>query len=161
MKTHCPSCGKSSLNLLHRETGALYCSSCGKQIQASETIKAALARKGAYLPSDFFSDVPVAAPIAAKPTSKVDARTAAMNRIRQSQSQLSDGPLDSDVSKKISIPKISREEAAARKAAIVASLENTQETIERVQQGPGPSLAQDFAEQGIDLWQANEALKQE
>ena len=159
MKTHCPACGKSSFNLLHRETGALYCCSCGKQIQASDTIKSALARKGAYLPADFFADAAEEKPKKVK--QRPDARAAAMNRIKQSQSQLAPGPLDTDVSKKISIPKVSREEAAARKAAIVASLENTDEVIERVQQGPGPNLAQDFAEQGIDLWQANEAQKQE
>lgn len=155
MKTHCPSCNKSSLNFLHRPTGRLYCSACGQQIAASETIRAALARKGAFLPDDFFNqEEPI---ITTKPL-EVDPREAAMRRIQGAQRQL-DGGRDADISRKINIPKISREEAAARKQAIVASLANTDEVISQAAQPPGPNLASDFAEAGLDLREVDSILK--
>jgi uncharacterized Zn finger protein (UPF0148 family) len=162
MKTHCPSCRTSSLNFLHRETGALYCSACGKQIQASDTIRAALVRKGAFLPDGFF-DVPEPEPLPVRAVAKKnppDAHSAALRRIHQAQSQLNPD-MSSDVSRKINIPKMSREDAAARKQAILASLANTDETISQASHPPRPDLAADFAEHGIDLGRLEEIIKSE
>lgn len=157
MKTHCSSCGKSSLNFIHKPTGRLYCSSCGEQIEASETIKAALIRKSAFLPDDFFKEEPVKpAPLTVRPP--VDAREAALRRIQSSQRQLDTGK-DADISRKINIPKISREEALARKQAIIASLANTDEMISQAAQPPIPDLASDLAESGLDLVEVDSILK--
>lgn len=157
MKTHCPSCGKSSFNFVHKATGRLYCSSCGQQIAASENILAALARKGAFLPDDFFSQPEEPEP-EPQVQPQIDARAAALRRIQSSQRQL-DGGRDADISKKINIPKISREEAAARKRAIVSSLANTDEMISQAAQPPSPNLASDFAELGLDLGEVDSILK--
>jgi hypothetical protein len=157
LKTHCPACGKSSLNFIHKQTGRLYCSSCGQQIAASETILAALVRKGAFLPDDFFSrpEPEVVKEVVPEP---YDARAAAMRRIQSSQRQLDSGR-ESDMSRKINIPKMSREEATARKRAIVASLANTDELISQAAQPPSPDLASDFAEIGLDLGEVDSILK--
>lgn len=159
MKTHCPACRKSSLNFLHRETGALYCSACGRQIPVSENIKAALVRKGAFLPDDFF-DVAEEQTVPQPVVFQHDPRAAALRRISQQQSQLNP-EMDGDVSKKINIPKISRAEAAARKQAIVASLANTDEALSQASQPPRPDLESDFAEHGLDLGRLDEILKSE
>lgn len=159
MKTHCPACRKSSLNFLHKETSALYCSACGKQIPASENIKAALVRKGAFLPDNFF-DAPLERPAPQQVAVQRDPRAAALRRINQQQSQLNP-EMDGDVARKINIPKISRTEAAARKQAIVASLANTDEALSQASQPPRPDLASDFAEHGLDLGRLDEILKSE
>lgn len=161
MKTHCATCSKSSLNFIHKPTGRLYCSSCGSQIQASDNILAALVRKGAFLPDDFFAQSEPAEPIrkqAAPPPSQDSAHAAALRRIQGLQRQLDTGR-DADMSKKINIPKISREEAAARKRAIVASLADTDELISQAAQPPSPDLASDFAEIGLDLGEVDSILK--
>lgn len=161
MKTHCPACRTSSLNFIHKETGILYCSACGKQIPASENIKAALTRKGAFLPDGFFDAAPAqAAAPAAQNQLQPDPRAAALRRIGYAQSQLNP-EMDSDVSRKINIPKISRQEAAARKQAILASLADTEETISQASQPPLPDLASDFAEHGLDLGKLDQILKSE
>jgi len=159
MKTHCPACRNSSLNFLHKETGALYCSACGKQIPASDNIKAALVRKGAFLPDDFF-DTPTERSAPAPVVAQHDPRAAALRRINQQQSQLNP-EMDGDTSRKINIPKISRAEAAARKQAIVASLANTDEALSQASQPTRPDLASDFAEHGLDLNRLDEILKSE
>jgi hypothetical protein len=63
------------------------------------------------------------------------------------------------MSRKINIPKMSREEATARKRAIVASLANTDELISQAAQPPSPDLASDFAEIGLDLGEVDSILK--
>ena len=164
MKTHCPACRTSSLNFLHKETGALYCSACGKQIQVSDSIKAALARKGAFLPDGFFDSVapaPASAPAAPRPatkTSQPDPHSAALRRIHQAQSQLNP-EMSADTSRKINIPKVSKADAAARKQAILASLANTDENLSQASHQPRPDLAADFAEHGLDLGMLEEMIK--
>lgn len=135
MKTHCGSCNKSSVNFLHKETGTAYCSNCGAAMKLSIEIVNALSSKKMFLPDDFFAipagptrsiqQIATTQPQPRAPLQPVQikqtAEQAALAR-RQYYTDKTKPDSDSGV-KTINIPKVSREEAALRKAQALANIE--------------------------------------
>lgn len=170
MKTNCGTCRKTSVNLLHKESGTAYCSNCGTQMILSVVIVNQLSKLGLFLPDDIF-DEPAPKPAVHTPqsaqaatsaprrhtpgTGPQDPFAAAAARREKMHSNL----VEADNTNGDGRPgfrsgrKISREEAAAEKEAIRASL--------RAQAGAAyepitnnstpPDIRQDLREAGVDI----------
>lgn len=167
MKTNCPVCKKTSVNLLHKESGAVYCVSCGSKMSLSVAIANQLAKAGLFLPADFFQQeaTPSLVPpprqtvpstrtpgrIPADPVAAAAARRAMMQQQvdnMAAETKMGDGrPSFKGTSK------VSREQAAADKEAIRASLRAQAESAyEPIRQNTAPpDTIADLRTQGIDV----------
>jgi len=165
MKTNCPVCKKTSVNLLHKESGSVYCMACGSQMSLSIAIVNQLAKAGLFLPKDFFKDAPRAAPtpsvqqppvrgggrIAADPLAAAAARRASMQQ--QLDNLAADSKTDGGRPSFRGSGKISREQAAADKESIRQSLRSQADgAYEPIRENTAPpDIYADIEQQGINL----------
>lgn len=175
MKTYCNSCNTSSLNFLHKETGIVYCTNCGSALRLGIEIINALSSKKMFLPDDFFKQEEVVQAPARNLTQVAVAQKQPVQAVTKSAEQLAlerrqyystvTKPTDDSVSSSVSKPpKVSREEAAARKAAALAQTEQIiaeQGAIQNPNAGwfkNKPNLAKDVERSGMSLQDAERMI---
>jgi len=170
MKTNCPVCRKTSVNLLHKESGTVYCVACGSKMSPSVSIVNQLAKAGLFLPADFFqqeatpsihtpSSPRQSAPAARTPGGRMPADPVAAAAARRAMMQQQVDNMTAETKMDGGRPsfrgssKVSREQAAADKEAIKASLRAQAESAyEPIRQNTAPpDISEDLRHQGFDV----------